>query len=131
MKKVIFFLSLMLMPLLCTAQTYKFKTDSFAYKTNNNGRWSNWSDWEDSSMLVVINTDRDVITIYSKETQEYDIVENLGTEKDREGGEQLKFLCVNEDGARCHIRIRVQKDGQRQLYVDFSDIMFVYGITDR
>lgn len=120
-----------MLSVLCYGQTYKYKATDLAIKTYEYGRWSDWSDWERVDILVVINMDKDVITIYSKSTQEYDIIEYLGEENDRDGGSSVKFLCVNEDGSRCHVRIRMQKDGQRQLYVDFSDVMFVYNIINR
>ncbi len=106
------------------SQTYKYKATEIAIKTYEYGRWSQWSDWEEVSILVVFNMDKSVITIYSKSTQEYDIVEYLGEENDRDGGSQVKFLCVNEDGSRCHVRVRQQKDGQRQIYVDYRDSIY-------
>lgn len=128
-----FLLTLILAVTVCLgfAETYKYRATSVSLKTYEYGRWSKWSDWEDVNILVVINGDKDVITIYSKSTQEYDIVEYLGEEDDNDGGTQIKWLCVNEDGSRCHIRIRQQSDGQLQLYVDFSDLMFVYNIESR
>ena len=115
------------------AQTYKFQTNSFSYKYYNerNGRWTDWSDWSRSSMLVVISLDRAVINIYSEAIQEYDIIDYQGETKDSEGGKSMQFLCVNEDGLRCNIRLRQQRDGQKQLYVDFKDMMWVYSITDK
>lgn len=136
-KRTMIFIGMMILFCLSSvttdAQTYKYQTTSFAYKTYDYQwkRWTEWSDWENSSMLVVISLDREVISIYSQSIQEYDIVEYQGEERDSDGGESVKFLCVNEDGLRCNIRLRTQRDGQRQLYVDFSDMMWVYSIVDR
>jgi len=125
---------LMILFVLCVngvdAQTYKFKTTDFAYKGVVNNQWTDWTDWQSCDLLVVISVDRNMITIYSQDTQEYDIVEYQGEETDNEG-KSMKFLCVNEDGLRCLIRLRVQNDGAKQLYVDFSDAMWVYNIIDR
>ena len=82
------------------------------------------------SMLVVINADRDVITVYSQDPQEYDIIDYEGEERDI-NGKSIRYLCVNEDGLRCNIRLRKQDDGSIQLYVDFSDAMWVYSLTER
>ena len=123
----------MVCPKMASAQTYKFMTQQFAFKyyDEQRYRWTDWSDWESSNMLVVISLDRSVISIYSQKTQEYDIVEYQGEEDDRDGGTSVKFLCVNEDGLRCNIRLRVQSDGQKQLYVDFNDMMWVYSIVNK
>jgi len=130
MKKIMMALALLIAAVSVNAETYKFKTNAFALKQRTNYGWTEWSDWEHSDMLVVINSDRDVINVYSQSTQEYDIVEYLGEEKDRDG-RSVKFLCVNEDGLRCHIRLRIQNDGSEQLYVDFNDVMWVYSMVER
>ncbi len=113
------------------AQIHKYRTTDFAYKELINNNWTDWSEWESSDILVVINLDREIINIYSDEMQEYDIYEWGEFEDDGKGGETLEFKCVNKDGLRCGIRVRKQHDGQLQLYVDFRDIMFVYNIEIR
>lgn len=130
MKKIMMVFAFLFAVLGTNAQTYKFKTYAFAYKQLASFGWTDWTDWQQSEMLVVISLDRGVINVYSRDTQEYDIVEYEGEERDREGN-SMKFLCVNEDGLRCNIRLRTQNDGNRQLYVDFSDVMWVYGLTER
>ena len=113
------------------AQTYKYHTTDFAYKAvNEYGYWMDWSDWEPSRCLVTINTDKDVITIYSEVPQEFDIVDDLGERYD-DGGSNLTFLAVDSDGDRCHIRLRKQNNGVLQLYVEYGDAMWVYCLTER
>lgn len=131
MKRMILFILISLFVLSLKAQTYKYHTDCFSYKYVNNGRWSEWSDWKKSRILVVINLDRNLISIYSDNKQEYDIYEYVGDKLDKDGGTSVKFNCVNEDGLRCQIRVRVQSDGSRQLYVDFNDMMWVYVLIER
>lgn len=111
------------------AQTYKLQTYSFSSRSKNSyGVWSDWSKWEASDMLVVINQDKDRITIYSRKVQEYDIYSYDGEEDDRYGGTTISYSCVDDDGLRCGIRLRAQADGSLQLYVDYNDAMWVYGI---
>ena len=130
MKKIMMVFAFLLTVMSMDAQTYKYKTTAFAYKTLGNHGWSRWTDWEQSSMLVVINADRDVITVYSQDPQEYDIIDYQGEERDS-NGKSIRYLCVNEDGLRCNIRLRKQYDGSIQLYVDFNDVMWVYSLTER
>lgn len=110
------------------AQTYKYQTTDFAYKYKNDyGVWTNWSEWEPSNMLVVLSLDRNILSIYSKELQEYDIYDwGNGFESESDGGSSWKLRGVNRDGLRCGIRLRVQSDGQMQMYIDFNDFMWVY-----
>ena len=72
-----------------------------------------------------------IINIYSDKIQEYDIYEYTGEENDDDGGSSFLFQCVNKDGLRCQVRLRVQSDGSKQLYVDFNDAMWVYGLEER
>ena len=114
------------------AQVLKFDATDFAYRTNYNGRWSDWTDWEDCSILVVLNTDKEEINIYSAEPQELTIYAGDGEfYPDNSGGKQAEFKCVDLDGQRCTVRIRIQGDGQWQLYVDYSNISYVYCIEPR
>lgn len=131
MKRICLIFILLFLTVIVKAQTYKYYTNSFAYKYYDNYRWTDWSDWEDSHMLVVISLDRNIINIYSETMQEYDIYEYNGEEKDRDGGTSLLFNCVNKDGLRCQVRVRVQSDGSKQLYIDFNDFMCVYGLEER
>ena len=131
MKKLLFILILIFSICAVKAQTYKYYTTCFAYKYYENYGWTDWSEWERSHMLVVISTDRNIINIYSDKIQEYDIYEYTGEENDDDGGSSFLFQCVNKDGLRCQVRLRIQSDGSKQLYVDFSDLVWVYGLEER
>lgn len=131
MKRIIFLLLLLVSLTSASAQVYKYKTTEIAYKIKTDGLWSEWSEWKTCDILTVINLDKEVISIYSQEVQEYDIVKSYDVEYDDDGGQMCTFVCVNEDGLRCNIRLRVQEDNQLQLYVDFKDMMWVYNIRPR
>lgn len=79
-----------------------------------------------------MNIDRDIVTIYSKVTQEYDVIEVLSEdERDPDGGVSTTLLCVDADGTRCHMRLRSQSNGALQLYIDYSNVSFVYNVESR
>ena len=132
MKKTLLSVLLILGSVLCAnAEIYKFYTTDFAYKIKDtNGYWSEWSDWEACRCLTIINTDRDVINIYSQTPQEFDVYEISGETSDREG-KTIEFKCVDANGLRCKIRLRKQNDGVLQMYVDYNDIMYVYCLEVR
>jgi hypothetical protein len=124
----VFFLSVF-MTELSYAQVVKLKTTSLALKVkNDDNRWSDWSDWESASVLVVVEGNR--ITVYSKEKQVYDVIENKGKKTDSDGDDVLSYYCINEDGARCRLRLvkRNSQNGKTKLYVDFNDIKWVYNL---
>ncbi|MEO1514679.1 MAG: hypothetical protein AAFV95_06690 [Bacteroidota bacterium] len=103
------------------------KMKSTAYSTrslSSSGNWSDWSNWEKTEVLMVLKNER--ITIYSKRKQEYDIIKYYDEYVDSDGDSVLKLQCVDQDGDMCHLRIINRKSGKQQLYVDFSNINWVY-----
>lgn len=104
-----------------------YKADSFAYKyTEDNGRWNEWSDWNNSEILISIDYTKEKITVYSEMEQRYIIIKDNGEYSDKNGGKQKEFTVVDQDGDVGVIRVRIQKNGVAQLYVEFDNIMWVY-----
>lgn len=115
------------------SQVTKFKTTSFSIKSKNEytEKWTKWSEAEDVEILITFDLTNERIKIFSKEEQEYDIIKYFDKKIDEDGDETIKLQCVNEDGLKCIVRIVVLNSnyGQRQLYIDFADIMWVYDIN--
>ena len=112
---------------------YKLRTTDFAIKyINSNDSWSDWSEWEKVNVLVIFDIDKQRIKIFSKETQVYDIATNEGKSKNEDGDVIYSWFCVNEDGNQCRLELwkRFYEDGSfyNQLYVNFSDVRFVYNL---
>ena len=128
MKKLLLLFSfLMLFGVVYSSETLKMQATSLAYKSiNSYGNWTEWSQWEDCNILVVIKRDR--VNIYSQTPQEYDIYYYGAEEIDRSGGKVTTYKCIDSNGSKCDMRLRIQTDGQIQLYVDYSDFMFVYNV---
>src|SRR5690554_999480 len=109
----------------------KMKTTSIAYSYKENGyNWANWSDFEPTSILVLMDLDKERITVYSKETQIYDIAKDEGKTTDSDGDDFYSFLCVNEGGKACRVRLAKlnSQGGRNQLYVKFDDMKWVYNL---
>lgn len=112
------------------AQVVKAKAQSVSFKTYStvNG-WSEWSEWERVDILVVIDLSEDNITIYSKETQDYDIIKTISTNVlDREGGVTETFRAIDAYGLKCDLRIRFQENNSIQLYIDYVDMLIAYNL---
>lgn len=133
MKKTLLLAALMLcLGFVAKADVIKCTATAFSIKTydENRGRWSDWSKWEDCHMLVVLDDEK--VTIYSQEMQEYDIYATESEdEKDRDGGITDEFRCVDQDGTRCSMRLRRQKSGAVQLYIDYRNVIWVYNLESR
>lgn len=114
------------------AQVTKFRTNSFSMKTKNEKtkQWTKWSEAEKADILITIDIENNRIKIFSKGEQVYDIIKYYEKVTDDEGDETIQFQCVNEDGLKCIVRFVIlnSREGRRQLYVDFADVMIVYSI---
>lgn len=112
-------------------QVYKLKSTSFSSKYKiNDYRWSDWSEATESSVLITIDVNKDRITMYSKTTQIYDIAEYEGKTTDEDGDDFISFFCINEDGLSCRVRLAKlnSQNGRNQVYVDFSDMKWMYNV---
>lgn len=111
------------------AQVNYFKTTEFASKKkNSSGNWGSWSDWQPSDMLVKVDLDNDIVTIFSPTRQVYQITEHIKTYTDNSGGKQMEFAFIDQDGDRGHIRFRVETNNNNQIYIDFSNMSWCYNV---
>jgi hypothetical protein len=116
----------------CYSQVTKFKTTSLSIKTKNeySQKWTKWSEPENADILITIDLTNERIKIFSNEEQVYDIIKYYEKDIDSDGDETLSFQCINKDGLKCIVRFVILKsqNSRRQLYIDFSDMMWVYNI---
>lgn len=112
------------------ADVIKCKGYGFSYQYTNpkTGYTGPWATWTETDILITIDIENERIRIFSENEQDYNIIQFLGEKIDRDGDKIMRFVCVNEDGKKCNIRIvkLLSKDGTSQLYVDFSNITWVY-----
>ena len=113
------------------AQTYYYNTTEFAYKQKINGQWTAWSDWEKSNMLVTIDFTNDIIRIYSPVHQKYTITQYIKNYTDYYGGKQVEFRFIDQDYDYGTMRLRIEANGNAQIYIDFIDVMWVYNVVRR
>lgn len=129
MKKLLIFILFVVMGITTSmAEILWFKTTDFAYRVKNYGTWSSWSDWEASSMNIKIDTGQDIIVIYSPETQVYKVLSLENPPYDSRGT-QVKFKVIDQDFDIGYIRLRVEHSGNSQIYVDFSNVSWVYNVV--
>ena len=100
-----------------------YQTTEFAYKLKG----YDWSDWEPSKMNVKMDLSQDKITIYSNDVQIYRVISTEAPPYDP-SGQQVKFRIVDQDGDYGYLRLRIENNGNSQIYVDFNDISWVYNV---
>jgi hypothetical protein len=112
-------------------QVYKLKSTAFSSKYKiNEYKWSEWSDATESSVLITFDLTNDRITIYSKETQVYDIAEYEGQTTDEDGDDIFSYFCIDEDGTKCRLKWLTlnSQNGRMQMYVNYDNMIWLYNI---
>lgn len=110
------------------AQTQWFKATELAIKVVNNGNWTKWSDWESVDINIKFDLSNDLIIIYSQELQIYKVLEQVKSPYDS-NGTQVKFKVLDQDYDKGFLRLRVENNGNSQIYVDYADISWVYNVV--
>lgn len=119
----------LLLPIVAAnAQVQYYRSTAYAQANVYNGRYV-WSDWQSSNMTITINLNTDMITIYSPRTQIYRVVSAGDAYNDSNGGRQVSFKVIDQDGDRGTIRLRIESNGNSQIYVDFSNVAWVYNVV--
>lgn len=129
MKKFLTALLLSVVCLTAAAQTQWYRATEFAYKyVNDYGYWTAWSAWQPSDVSISIDLDEDIVTIYSKSKQVYYVYNYDGWTYDTGGGKYIQYSVIDQDRDYGKIRLRVESNGNSQLYVDFANCSWVYNV---
>lgn len=128
---------LLVLLLLCSIPVYSqiqwYKTTSMAikYKRYNSyyGQyyWTDWSDWERCVLNVKFDLNSDQIIIYSNKTQIYTVLYTEDQPRDNSGS-QIRFKIIDQDNDIGYLRLRIENNGNSQIYIDFNDVMWVYNV---
>lgn len=113
------------------SQVLKFKSTEYSLRYSiGDGSWSDWSDFEETSVLITFDIDKERFTIYSKNTQVYDIAKYEDIVTTIEGEEILTYYCVDNSGLTCYIKLIKPEfeEGQLQLQVYYNDFNWLYNI---
>ncbi|OYQ48189.1 hypothetical protein CHX27_02530 [Flavobacterium aurantiibacter] len=111
---------------------YRFKATSFSITERlDNDSWSDWTPFEESTVVITLDGKKERIIIGSKEIQVFEIMEyaeKIETDDDIIIG----FRCANLDGARVEVDIvtRKKQNNRKQIYVNYSDVRYVYNVYD-
>ena len=130
MKKFILMLLLSLMSFnTINAQVQYYRSTQFSMKQiNSYGVWTDWSPWQSSNILIEMDLNSDVITIYSQMKQIYKIVEYVGNYTDASGGKQAEYRFIDQDFDKGVLRLRLERNNNAQIYIEFGNIIWVYNV---
>ena len=125
MKKIILGIILTLfMSVPSFSQVINFKATSVAIKEVG----YKWSDWQRCDILITFNLKTDKVVIYSRSIQIYKVITQGQNFIDESGGEQVKYKVIDQDDDLGSMRLRVETNGNSQIYIDFADVSWVYNV---
>lgn len=125
MKRIIVIIALLLTTTVTFAQnTMWFQAFSFAAKPSYS---STWSDWEDSDVKICFDLYNQSITIYSAQLQQYKVIQQVQAPYDPTGLQERYYVRA-QNGYFYYIRLRIENNGNSQLYVDANDGSIVYNV---
>jgi hypothetical protein len=112
------------------AQPIRFKTSSVSFTDkNNDGTWSEWSDFVDANVLITLDAKKDLITVNSAEVQSFKI-SAYGEIEDTAEVNIVPFECVDNKFSKCKIFIITKKteNNRMQIYINYNEVKFVYNV---
>lgn len=116
------------------AQVTKLRTITVnAQIIQENNTWSEWGPAIDISELVVLDFTKKRISVFTKETQVYDIIKVLENEKDENGGSVFSFRCMDQNGNYADVTlIKEFRDEvlNKYLLVELKENKLLYSLTD-
>ena len=86
--------------------------------------WTDWSDWYQHFTEVEIY--KDSIVVYDEDV--YIIHGQLEDEIDENSVTSI-YRATNKEGNCVQLRLRIQCDGIKQLYIDFKNKIWVYNLN--
>lgn len=128
MKRLLTFLILVIAVITVSAQVVNFRTTSFTYKEYTYRGWTNWSPTQKSDMLITMDINNDIITIYSPVVQRYHIYDTTGAYTDSDGEPVIKFKFIDQDGDYGIMRLTIRNDGRSEIYIDFNNVHWCYTV---
>ena len=118
----------MLISTIAPAQILRFTSQAVSLKTTDSyDQWRPWEEWEKSNVLITMDIDKDVIHIYSKREQRYDIISYSDKIID-EDSESVVMDCIDEEGIRCTVKI-MRYDDYSHIYIKWSNMQYVYQVV--
>ena len=130
MKKflVAFFL-IVLTTISVSAEVVRFRTTSYTSKQYTPYGWTEWRPYQDSDMLLTIDFDNDIVTIYSPKTQVYKIISYEGSGIDYDGDAVAEFRFVDQDRDRGTMRLVQRRSGKSEIYISFANVSWCYSVV--
>jgi hypothetical protein len=129
MKKLLILLLLLINTTLFGQSVVKLRANSFCEKHTVYGQWTEFTSWKETNILIVIDGDKQRVTVYSAQTQTYDIITNDGLSLSEFGERTQNYTCIDENGVQCRMRV-IERSQSTNIIFDFANIIFCYNVHE-
>lgn len=128
--KKLVLLVLLFVSMTTSAQVIKFRTVAYAENKYNyyTQKWSGWSDWEKSNMLLTFDLKNDRIIVYSPVTQIYRIYKAEESYYDSDGNFNMPFRFIDQDGDNGVLKLLQRVSGSSEIYIEFLNVRWCYKV---
>lgn len=106
---------------------YRGTYATYKYFTNDQG--TAWNPWLQVSVDITFDLTGWQVFIDADEPQTLDIVQYDGKVTDSKGSKQIKLSIIDQEHKRGKLRLRTEKSGHTQMYLDYADVTFCWIIT--
>lgn len=129
-KKFMLIICLFLISDLSFSQIINFRTVVFSCNIYEYSlhKWTGWSSWEDSNILITMDFSSDLVTIYSPSIQIYKVYTSSGNYYDSDGDFHILFQFIDQDGDEGTMRLLQRTSGQSEIYIEFKNVKWCYRV---
>lgn len=128
---LLLFASTLLATLSTSAQVYKFKTTSFSEKELVSGtKWSDWTTWEELSVLITIDHIEQRIKIYTEEIHSFDYIDSETPKAGSTNDLFIIYTCIDDYGDTCKIRLERLAARNNQIFISiiYDEYIIAYSV---
>lgn len=114
------------------SQVYKFKASGFSIiEKNEAGKWGEWSEFENSALIITLDGKKDRVVVASQEIQLYKIL-SYGQKISTAFDDTIPLNCTDNAGGSCTILIvtRKNQNNRKQFYINYEDVKIVYNVYE-
>lgn len=127
-KKLITLILIIFSVITASSQVIDFRTTSYTSKQYTAYGWTNWKPYQSSNMLVTMNFNTDIVTIFSPRKQVYKIISYEGSGIDYDGDAVAEFNFIDQDGDVGTMKLMQRTNGKSEIYIMFSNVIWCYSV---
>jgi hypothetical protein len=108
----------------------ELKADKFSFRELKDSTWTQFSDWQDTNVNVIINNDPNRIEIFDDPKLTYTILSENSETKTEKDERVLSYNCEDGDCNKCHI-IMIEKTNKNiYLVIYYTNMNFIYNVIE-